>query len=247
MKVNTTYGPFSPPFRPCHVVYVAPPPRRCYSCGIIMAELQETRARLFAALRREMSQCGAIQAMEQVPRELFVPPESRHLAYEDIPLPIGYGQTISQPYIVAMMTEALELTAQSRVLEIGTGSGYQAAVLAQLAARVVTVERVASLAEATRTRLEGMGYTNAEVRLAGAVLGCPEEGPFDAIVVTAGAPHLSHLLLDQMAAGGRMVIPIGSESEQDLVKVVRNQEGYSVRNLGACRFVPLIGPGAWDA
>lgn len=215
--------------------------------------LEEARARLFAALRRERKAEGlderVIQAMERVPRERFVPPASRHLAYEDIPLPIGWGQTISQPFIVCLMTSALELQETDKVLEIGTGSGYQAAILAELVPRgkVITTERVPQLLQSAQAILEELGYAiRVEVRPAGETLGCPEEAPFNAIIVTAGAPTLPRVLLEQLAIGGRMVIPIGSRYEQDLTKVVRTREGYSVRVLGACRFVPLIGKGAWE-
>jgi len=184
--------------------------------------------------------------MERVPREVFLPPESRHLAYEDIPLPIGEGQTISQPYIVAMMTQALELNGGERVLEVGTGSGYQTAILAELCRWVVSVERLASLLEGARRHLASLGYTNVELRQATTGLGWPEGAPYDAILVTAGAPSIPQALLDQLVVGGRLVIPVGSRYEQDLLKVIKGATGLEVTNLGACRFVPLIGEGAWD-
>ena len=213
----------------------------------MMDELEQARTRLLAALRREVGDARVIQAIGEVRRELFVPLESRHLAYEDIPLPIGEGQTISQPTIVALMSEALELQPQDHVLELGTGSGYQAAILARLAATVVTVERIPSLGDMARRLLQGLGYHNVEVRLAGPVLGCPERAPFNAIIATASVPSLPHPLLNQLAEGGRMVIPMGSRLEQELTKVVRTSDGYAVSSLGPCRFVPLIGPGAWEA
>ena len=213
----------------------------------MMDELEQARTRLLAALRREVGDARVIQAIGEVRRELFVPLESRHLAYEDIPLPIGEGQTISQPTIVALMSEALELQPQDHVLELGTGSGYQAAILARLAATVVTVERIPSLGDMARRLLQGLGYHNVEVRLAGPVLGCPERAPFNAIISTASVPSLPHPLLNQLAEGGRMVIPMGSRLEQELTKVVRTSDGYAVSSLGPCRFVPLIGPGAWEA
>jgi protein-L-isoaspartate(D-aspartate) O-methyltransferase len=175
-----------------------------------------------------------------------VPTESRHLSYEDIPLPIGEDQTISQPYIVALMTQALDLKDGDTVMELGTGSGYQAAILSLLARKVYSVERVASLAEKAGALLASLGYGNVDVRLAGSVLGCPEEPPFDAIIVTAASPRLPRVLLEQMAQGGRLVIPVGSQQEQGLVKVVKTDDGYSISNLGSCRFVPLLGKGAWD-
>lgn len=215
--------------------------------------LEEAKERLFATLRRERKAEGldeqVIRAMERVPRERFVPPASRHLAYEDIPLPIGWGQTISQPFIVCLMTSALDLHETDKVLEIGTGSGYQAAILAELVpkGKVITVERVPQLLQSAQAILKELGYGDrVEVRPAGEVLGCPEEAPFNAILVTAGAPTLPRSLLEQLAVGGRLVIPIGSRYEQDLTKVVRTREGYSVRTLGLCRFVPLIGKEAWE-
>lgn len=209
-------------------------------------ELEQAKKRLIQALRREVGDERVVEAMDKVPRELFVPYVSRHLSYEDIPLPIGDGQTISQPYIVALMTSALELKPEDFVLELGTGSGYQAAILSHLARKVYTVERLVHLAEVARKRLASLGCLNAEVRMAGHDLGCPDEAPFDAIIVTAGAPRLPRDLLDQMAHNGRMVIPVGSQQEQNLMKVVRTDDGYSIASLGQCRFVPLVGKGAWE-
>ena len=185
--------------------------------------------------------------MERVPREAFVPSESRHLAYQDIALSIGQEQTISQPYIVALMTSSLGLRGGERVLEVGTGSGYQAAVLSNLVpnGHVVTVERIPVLAERARVKLRGLGCDNVDVRLEQGVLGCPEEKPFDAIIVTAASPALPHILMGQMTAGGRMVIPVGTRLQQELVRVLKTDEGPSVSLLGPCRFVPLIGPDAW--
>jgi protein-L-isoaspartate(D-aspartate) O-methyltransferase len=181
--------------------------------------------------------------MEQVPRELFVPSESRHMAYLDLPLSIGEGQTISQPYIVAMMTEALELSPGDRVLEIGTGSGYQTAILSVLTpkGRVVTMERVPALAHKARGLLHELGYHNVFVKQAAALLGCPYEGPYDAIIVTAAAPKLPESLLSQLAVGGRLVAPVGTLSQQELVQARRTDEGLSFSMLGPCRFVPLLG------
>ena len=180
--------------------------------------------------------------MERVPREAFVPDESRHLAYEDHPLPIGEGQTISQPFIIALMLEALELRRSDRVLEVGTGSGYQAALLGELVGEVVTVERIDSLARDARERLGSLGYANVEVELAGDRLGWPDGAPYDAIVVAAASPMLPRALREQLQVGGRMIIPVGSQSRQDLMKVTRTADSYSVRTMGGCRFVPLIGP-----
>ncbi len=202
---------------------------------------------LFRKLLRNIPSETVIRAMEQVPRELFVPQDSRHMAYLDLPLSIGEGQTISQPYIVAMMTEAMELSGGDRVLEIGTGSGYQTAILSALTprGRVVSMERVPALMQQARQRLQELGYRNVEVQQAGSSLGCPSQGPYDAIIVTAAAPRLPESLLSQLAIGGRLVIPVGTLSQQELVQARRTDEGLSLRVLGPCRFVPLLGTEAF--
>lgn len=204
------------------------------------------RTRLIEHLSIEIKDKRVLAAMSRIPREHFVPPESQHLAYEDIPLPIGLEQTISQPFIIALMTEALELTGSEKVLEIGTGSGYQAAILAELARLVITVERLPALAEAARQVLDNLGYSNIETHPAGETLGWSEAAPYDAIMVTAGAPKIPDDLLDQLALGGRMVIPVGSRYLQDLYKITRRKKKNTVENLGGCRFVSLIGKDAWD-
>ena len=183
--------------------------------------------------------------MERVPREAFVFESSVNLAYEDIPLSIGEGQTISQPYIVALMIGALELRRVDKVLEIGTGSGYQAAILAELAQRIVSVERIELLADSARKRLASLGYCNVEVHQAEDGLGWLAEAPYDAIIVAAGAPRLPGELIDQLRIGGRLVVPVGSREEQELMKISKTADGFSVRTLAPCRFVPLIGEGAW--
>ncbi len=208
-------------------------------------QLEEAKRRLIDRLRKEVPDEGVIDAMEKVPREAFVPDDSRHLAYDDIPVPIGQGQTVSQPYIVALMVRGLELRRTDKVMEIGTGSGYQAAILAVLAQKVVTVERLDTLAEAAEKRLSSLGYANVEVVLADKRLGWERDAPYDAIVVAAGAPKLLHELMEQMAIGGRLVIPVGSLETQELMKVSRSADSYSVQTMGACRFVPLVGEGAW--
>jgi len=212
------------------------------------SELGRAKRALFSSLRLEIRDERVLQAMEQVPRELFVPLTSRHLAYEDIPLPIDSGQTISQPFIVALMTSALGLSESDRVLEIGTGSGYQAAILSKLVSKgsVLTLERIPNLADTARAFLYALRCPNVSVKLAGTTLGAREEAPFDAILVTAGAPRLPQTLLDQLAPGGRLVAPVGSLREQELVKATRTDEGFSYKMLGPCRFVPLIGEGAWS-
>jgi len=208
-------------------------------------DLESERAQLFRSLRQRIVDERVVEAMERVPRELFVPYASRYMAYDDIPLPIEMGQTISQPFIVALMTEALALTGKERVLEVGTGSGYQSAILAQLAAKVVSVERHPQLIDSARRILTSLGFKNVEIHLAGKALGWPEGPPYDGIIVTAGAPKVPQELLDQLAEGGRLVIPVGSRFEQQLLKVTRRKGGLLNENLGGCRFVPLIGPEAW--
>ena len=210
------------------------------------SQLERDKARLFSILRSRIPSGKVIDAMERVPRELFVPESERHLSYEDMPLPIGEEQTVSQPHIVAMMTHALELKETDRALEVGAGSGYQAAILSLLSGHVLSIERIPSLAERARDLLSYLGYANVEIRPAGSALGCPDEAPFDAIIVTAAAPALPRTLMEQMSDGGRMVIPAGSQQEQSLIKVVKSGSVYSITNLGPCRFVPLMGKGGWD-
>ena len=209
-------------------------------------DLNDQKRRLLTHLRRDISEERVLQAMERVAREAFVPEASQHLAYEDIPLPIGEEQTISQPLIVALMIASLKLRETDRILELGTGSGYQAAILSLLTREVITTERLLVLASVAQERLQSLGYHNVRVRQAAEILGCPEEAPFDAIIVAAGAPRLPRVLLDQLADGGRLAIPVGSRREQDLLLVGKTQDGYSVKSLGPCRFVPLVGPGAWE-
>lgn len=209
-------------------------------------DFEAARARLIEHLSPEIRDKRVLDAMARVPRERFVPPEEEHLAYEDIPLPIGLDQTISQPLIIAMMTEALELTGDEKVLEVGTGSGYQAAIIAELARFVVTTERFPTLAKRARKVLDSLGYTNIEIYLAEETLGYQRKAPYDAIMVTAAAPRVPTDLLDQLAIGGRMVIPVGSRHVQELYKITRKRKKNIVQNLGGCRFVPLIGKDAWE-
>jgi len=209
-------------------------------------DFEVARARLIDQLRAEVKDERVLAVMSHIPREKFIPPENQHLSYEDIPLPIGYNQTISQPFIIALMTASLELKGTEKVLEVGTGSGYQAAILAGLAPRVITVERVPELAESARRTLDSLGYRNVEVHLAGQALGWKQDVPYDAIIVTAAAPKVPKELIEQLVIGGRMVVPVGSRHLQDLKKITRHQKGYSVESLGGCRFVALIGEGAWE-
>ena len=209
-------------------------------------DFEAARARLIEHLSTEIKDERVLAAMASIPRELFVPAERRHAAYEDMPLLIGYDQTISQPFIIALMTEALELTGREKVLEVGTGSGYQAAILAKLARLVITVERLPPLAEAARKVLDSLGYTNVVVHLAEETLGWQCEAPYDAILVTAGAPRAPADLLAQLAIGGRLVIPVGSRYMQELCKITRRRNKNIMEKLGGCRFVSLIGKGAWE-
>ena len=209
-------------------------------------DFEAARARLIKHLSPEIKDKRVLDAMARVPRERFVPPEEEHLAYEDTPLPIGLEQTISQPLIIAMMTEALELTGSEKVLEVGTGSGYQAAIIAELARFVVTTERFPTLAERARQVLDSLGYTNIEIHLAKETLGYQPEAPYDAIIVTAAAPRVPTDLLAQLAIEGRLLIPVGSRHVQELYKITRKRKRNITQNLGGCRCVPLIGKGAWE-
>jgi len=194
-------------------------------------------------IRRGIQDEDVIQAMISVPRHRFVPKKWISMAYNDTPLPIGYGQTISQPYIVAYMTEVLNLDKGSRVLEIGTGSGYQAAILSCIVKKVHTIEIIPELAESASLRLKKIGYQNVEVTCSDGYYGWPEHAPFDAIIVTAAAGHIPPPLLKQLKKGGRMVIPVGGHFMiQSLVLVEKDNTGkITTRNLMAVRFVPLTG------
>ena len=188
-----------------------------------------------------------IAAMKKIPRHLFVEEALQSQAYTDHPLPIGEKQTISQPYMVALMTEALLLTRKEKVLEIGTGSGYQTAILAELSEKVFSVERIRSLAIRARKLLYELGYFNVEIKIFDGTFGWTEESPFDAIVVTAGSPDIPQPLIDQLAIGGRLVIPVGDPFVQDLFRVTKTEEGVRKEDLGGCRFVKLIGKYGWEA
>lgn len=181
-----------------------------------------------------------LSVMARVPREWFLPPHLERAAYDDAPLPIGSGQTISQPYIVAFMTDALAPERRHRILEIGTGSGYQAAILAHLVARLYTIERLPDLLVEAEERFRRLGLTNIESRLGDGAGGWPDAAPFDGIVVTAAAPRLPQPLLEQLGQGGRLVIPIGDLDAQELVIYQRTARGIAERRAGGVRFVPLI-------
>jgi protein-L-isoaspartate(D-aspartate) O-methyltransferase len=191
--------------------------------------------------RRDIEDERVLAAMERVPRERFVPPELRSRAYEDAALPIGGGQTISQPYMVAAICSALALNGSERVLDVGTGSGYQAAVLAELAAEVDTIERIPDLADQARANLDSAGYRNVRVHVGDGSRGLPERAPFDAIAVAAAAPALPQTLYEQLKPRGRLVVPVGKRGVQQLEVIVRSPEGPAVVHSVPCRFVPLVG------
>jgi len=206
---------------------------------------EERRAEREAMVERQIRARGVrdprvLEAMRQVPRHKFVLPSLQAQAYQDTPLPIGLDQTISQPYMVALMTELLELKGPEKVLEVGTGSGYQAAILAELAEQVYTIERIPELAAAARQRLQELGYHNVTVRVGDGTLGWPEEAPFEAIIVTAGGQTVPPALKEQLAEGGRLVIPVGGYRMQDLLRLRRHGDKYDLENFGPCAFVPLI-------
>ncbi len=210
-----------------------------------MVDFGRARENLLKHLEYEIADKRVIEAMRRVPRETFVSHEQCDAAYDDRPLSIGFGQTISQPFIVALMIQALELSGDEKILELGTGSGYEAAILAELAQKVITVECIPELAESARQVLDNLGYSNIEVHVSGTTLGWPEEAPYDAIIVSAGAPTVPEALLEQLAWHGRLVIPVGSRWQQELLRVTKLKKRNNVENLGGCYFVPLIGEGAW--
>lgn len=194
---------------------------------------------------RGIKQEELLRAMGTVPRHLFVEEGLLAQAYSDYPLPIGESQTISQPFMVALMTEAMELTGAEKVLEIGAGSGYQAAVLSFLAERVFTIERIPALASRARKVLDILHYSNVQIRIGDGTMGWPEEAPFDAIIVTAGAPRVPEVYINQLKVGGRLVIPVGGEFMQELVRIRKTAGGTVTEDLGGCRFVKLIGKDGW--
>lgn len=213
--------------------------------GDLCFRLVEDKRKLFDILKNDFPGENVVESMENVPRELFVPSDSKFRAYNDNALPIGQGQTISQPYMVALMISELNLRGTDRVLEIGTGSGYQAAVLGELVREVITVERVHKLKCAAKQRLSILGYTNVRVVSAVKELGWPASAPYDAIIVAAGAPKLPESLKLQMELGGRLVVPVGESDVQQLMKVTRLRCSFRLQTLCECRFVPLINEEAW--
>ena len=200
---------------------------------------------MLALIEREIGPGRVLDAFAAVPREAFVKAEDLEAAYDDRPLSIGYGQTISQPLMVAITVNALDLRGGEHVLDVGSGSGYQAAILAQLSSDVVAVERLAPLVDRSRAALAHLGYSNVAVYAAGDGLGWPDDAPYDAIAVAAAAPEIPESLVEQLKDGGRLLVPVGPRSSQELVRVIRSGESRSAQSLGACRFVPLLGAGAW--
>jgi protein-L-isoaspartate(D-aspartate) O-methyltransferase len=196
-------------------------------------------------IKRGIEDPRVLQAMRDTPRHCFVPVRHRAMAYEDMPLAIGHEQTISQPLMVAMMTAALQLHGHERVLEIGTGSGYQAAILSRLAVVVFSIERIPELAAQARATLAMAGIMNVHVFVGDGSLGLPEHGPYDAVVVTAASPKVPPALVDQLKPGGRLIIPVGDRYEQTLMRLTATSNGPQVERLGGCRFVPLIGQQGW--
>jgi len=210
-------------------------------------EQSVARRRMVAQQLRErgIHDPHVLRIMEAIPRHLFVDGALDVKAYADSALPIGSSQTISQPYIVGLMTQAVDLTGEEKVLEIGTGSGYQTAILAELSDRVFTVERLRSIGTAARERLTTMGYSNIVFRIADGTVGWREMGPYDRVVITAAAPRVPAFLADQLRVGGVAVVPVGSAEKQSLVKVTRTEQGLEERILCDCSFVPLIGKDGW--
>ena len=196
-------------------------------------------------VERGIKDLGVLEAMSRVPRHLFAQESLRHRAYGDYPLPIGENQTLSQPYIVASMTAALSLKGEERVLEIGTGSGYQTAVVAELARQVFTIERLNNLSRKAQEILEGLNYMSIVFKMFDGTYGWPDQAPFDAILVTASAKEIPESLVKQLGEGGRLVAPTGDADEQKLVVLTKNGSRVSRRELGACKFVPLIGKYGW--
>ena len=196
-------------------------------------------------VERGIKDLGVLEAMSRVPRHLFAQESLRHRAYGDYPLPIGENQTLSQPYIVAAMTAALSLKGEERVLEIGTGSGYQTAVVAELARQVFTIERLNNLSRKAQEILEGLNYMSIVFKMFDGTYGWPDQAPFDAILVTASAKEIPESLVKQLGEGGRLVAPTGDAHEQKLVVLTKNGSRVSRRELGACKFVPLIGKYGW--
>ena len=219
----------------------------CYTSGKMVDHYKIARQRMVDSqlIPRGIKDKKVLDAMRKVPRHLFMDEALYNQAYSDFPLPIGEEQTISQPFMVAVMTEALELRGKEKVLELGTGSGYQTAVLAELCHKVYSIERISPLAGRARKVLDKLGYGNVIVKIGDGTLGWLDEAPFDAIIVTAGAPDIPGPLVDQLKVGGRLVIPVGGEFMQSLIRVRKTETGIERDDMGGCRFVKLIGENGW--
>ena len=196
---------------------------------------------------RGIKDTRVIGAFLEVPRHKFVEEYLKYKAYDDYPLSIGFAQTISQPYMVALMTQALMPEPDHKILEIGTGSGYQAAILSRLSRFVHTIERISALASRARKTHDELGYFNIHIRIGDGTMGLPKEAPFDGIIVTAGAPHVPEALIAQLAEGGKLIIPVGGQNLQDLKRFTKTKEGVKEESLGGCRFVKLIGKNGWES
>ena len=207
--------------------------------------LERSRLKFLDQLVRRGVSSATINALSQVPREMFVPESLKRDAYDDVALPTDKGQTISQPSLVASMIDLLEVQPWHRVLEVGAGSGYQAAVLSLLASHVLSVERIPELTEAAKSRLQRLGYSKCRIEQANDDIGWPAGAPYDRIIVAAAAPKVPAALSNQLGPGGQMVIPVGRRSGQDLLVVARGPDGLTVKKAGKCMFVPLIGRDAW--
>jgi protein-L-isoaspartate(D-aspartate) O-methyltransferase len=197
-------------------------------------------------VRRGVNDQRVLNAFLEVPRHKFVEEYLKYKAYDDYPLSIGYGQTISQPYMVALMTEAINPQPEERILEIGTGSGYQSAILSRLCSAVYTIERISALASRARKALDDLGYFNVHIRVGDGTMGLPQDAPYDGIIVTAGAPHVPEALIGQLKEDGRLIIPVGDEGIQELRRIIRTKDGVKEESLGGCRFVKLIGKNGWQ-
>lgn len=208
--------------------------------------LELAKKQLLQEIDVSISDKSILKVLSKVPRQMFVPLEQQHLSYENAPLSIGDGQTISQPLIVCIMIELLELKFTDKVLDVGSGSGYQTALLAELSNMVVGVERIKRFVDSSKKSIAKLGYTNVEIYEAGEELGYPDLAPYDAIIVGAAAPKLPLQLVEQLSPMGRLVIPVGDRKNQELVKVVKTENSYIAKTCGNCRFVPLIGRGAWS-
>ncbi len=192
-------------------------------------------------MKRGIRDTRLLEAMRTIPRHLFIPLHQRNRAYDDCPLPIGFNQTISQPYIGALMTQHIELTGSEKVLELGTGSGYQAAILCELAERVITIERIPKLAERAEAALSDLGYRNVQIIVGDGTVGYPDEAPYDRVLITAATPNIPQPVVEQLSEGGIVIAPVGKQFEQELLKGVKRAGGLDKSFLGGCRFVKLVG------